>query len=89
VSIDVGKKIKKRLRFTLSSHIIQGVIVSQARRGGRLASKGFDDITDYTDPKRDIIGELAAACQKHGLKLGLYYSHWVDWEHEFGWDHTK
>lgn len=47
------------------------------------------DVTDYTNPKRDIIRELAAACKKHGLKLGLYYSHWVDWEHQYGWDHTK
>ena len=47
------------------------------------------DLGDYTNPKRDIVKELAEACQKHGLKLGLYYSHWVDWEHEFGWDHTK
>jgi alpha-L-fucosidase len=47
------------------------------------------DVGEYTNPKRDIVGELAAACRKHGLKLGLYYSHWVDWEHEFGWDHTK
>ncbi len=47
------------------------------------------DLGNYTSPKRDIVKELADACQKHGLKLGLYYSHWVDWEHEFGWDHTK
>ncbi|HKJ80043.1 MAG TPA: alpha-L-fucosidase, partial [Prolixibacteraceae bacterium] len=47
------------------------------------------DVANYTNPKRDIIKELAMACKKHGLKLGLYYSHWVDWEHEFGWDHTK
>ena len=47
------------------------------------------DVADYTNPKRDIIKELAAACLKHGLKLGLYYSHWVDWEHQYGWDHTK
>ncbi|HKL32827.1 MAG TPA: alpha-L-fucosidase, partial [Tangfeifania sp.] len=45
------------------------------------------DLGNYTD--RDIIKELSEACQKHGLKLGLYYSHWVDWEHESGWDHTK
>ena len=45
------------------------------------------DLGNYTD--RDIIEELSEACQKHGLKLGLYYSHWVDWEHEFGWNHTK
>jgi alpha-L-fucosidase len=45
------------------------------------------DLGNYTD--RDIVKELADACKKHGLKLGLYYSHWVDWEHEYGWDHTK
>jgi alpha-L-fucosidase len=47
------------------------------------------DLGNYTNPKRDIVKELAEACKKHGLKMGLYYSHWVDWEHEFGWDHTK
>jgi alpha-L-fucosidase len=47
------------------------------------------DVAEYTDPKRDIIQELSAACRKHGLKLGLYYSHWVDWEHPYGWDHTR
>ena len=47
------------------------------------------DLGDYTKPKRDIIKELADACKKHGLKLGLYYSHWLDWEHPYGWDHSK
>lgn len=47
------------------------------------------NIGHYTHPKRDIVGELAAACKKHGMKLGIYYSHWVDWEHPYGWDHTK
>lgn len=30
--------------------------------------------------KRDILGELAAAAGRHGVKLGFYYSHWQDWE---------
>ncbi len=47
------------------------------------------DLGDYTNPKRDIIAEMAEACNKHGIKLCLYYSHWVDWEHPYGWDHTK
>ncbi len=47
------------------------------------------DLGDYTNPKRDIVKELADACKKHGLKLGLYYSHWVDWEHKYGCDHTR
>lgn len=46
-------------------------------------------IGNYTSPKRDIIKELAEACKKHGIKLAFYYSHWVDWEHQYGWDHTK
>jgi alpha-L-fucosidase len=47
------------------------------------------DVYDHTAPPRDIIRDLSEACQKHGLKLGLYYSHWVDWEHPNGWDHSK
>ena len=47
------------------------------------------DLGNYTNPKRDIINEMAVACKKHGIKLCLYYSHWVDWEHKFGWDHTR
>ncbi|MEA3462930.1 MAG: alpha-L-fucosidase [Bacteroidota bacterium] len=47
------------------------------------------DVAEFTQPKRDIVKELADACNKHGLKLGLYYSHWVDWEHPDGWDHSK
>ncbi len=47
------------------------------------------DLGNYTNPKRDIVKELADACKKHGIKLGLYYSHWIDWEHKYGWDHTR
>jgi len=46
-------------------------------------------VSDYNVVKatafgRDIIGELAAACRNHGLRFGLYYSHWLDWEYEGG-----
>ncbi|WP_194777302.1 alpha-L-fucosidase [Pararhodonellum marinum] len=43
----------------------------------------------YDPESKDVIAELAAACKKHGIKLGFYYSHWVDWEHPFGWDHNR
>ena len=36
------------------------------------------DVMDATPFKRDIIKELAAACDKYGIKLHLYYSH-LDW----------
>ncbi len=47
------------------------------------------DLGNYTSPKRDLIKELSVACKKHGIKLGLYYSHWIDWQHKYGWDHNK
>ena len=47
------------------------------------------DLGNHTNPKRDIVGELAEACKKHGLRMGLYYSHWVDWEHQYGWSHER
>lgn len=28
---------------------------------------------------RDAVAELAAACRRHGVKFGLYYSHAIDW----------
>lgn len=45
------------------------------------------NIARHTDPSRDILRELSEACHRHGLRLGLYYSHWIDWEHEYGWNH--
>lgn len=38
------------------------------------------NVMDASPIKRDLIGELAAACRKYDIKLGLYYSHWQDWE---------
>jgi len=42
------------------------------------------NIVDATPFKRDVIGELAEACCKHGLKLGLYYSQELDWHEPHG-----
>lgn len=38
------------------------------------------NVVDATPFKRDVLGELADACRKHGIKLGFYYSHWQDWD---------
>lgn len=42
------------------------------------------NIYDATPFKRDPLKELAAACQKHGVKLGFYYSQAQDWHHRGG-----
>ena len=44
---------------------------------------------DGTPFGRDIIAELAEACHKHGLKLGLYYSQAIDWRERHGGGYTS
>ena len=42
------------------------------------------NIVDATPFGRDPVAELKAACDKHGLKFGVYYSHAFDWGEEIG-----
>lgn len=48
------------------------------------------NIVDATPFGRDPLTDLAAACRKHGIKLGFYYSQNLDWHHPGGggnnWD---
>lgn len=41
------------------------------------------NIVDFTPFGRDVVAELAEACQRHGMKLGFYYS-LPDWHHPAG-----
>ncbi len=54
-------------------------------------SKASDyNIVDATPFKRDVLKELAKACQEQGIKFGFYYSQAQDWHHPGGlgnnWD---
>jgi len=42
------------------------------------------NIVDATPFGRDPLKELAAACAKHGIRLGFYYSQAQDWHHAGG-----
>ena len=42
------------------------------------------NVVDATPFKRDVLGELAEACYKNGLKFGLYYSQDLDWHDKNG-----
>ncbi|GIZ08777.1 alpha-L-fucosidase [Flavobacterium sp. UMI-01] len=50
------------------------------------------NIVDATPFKRDVLKELAKACQEQGIKFGFYYSQAQDWHHPGGlgnnWDPT-
>jgi alpha-L-fucosidase len=83
--------------------------VSLARRAGQkylvITSKHHDgfclfdsqatdyDIVDATPFRRDPLKELAAECQRQGIRLGFYYSQTQDWHHPDGdgndWDYDE
>jgi len=83
--------------------------VSLAKRAGQkylvITSKHHDgfcmfksevgdyNIVDATPFGRDPLKELAAECQKQGVKLGFYYSQTQDWHHPDGdannWDYDE
>ena len=44
------------------------------------------NIVDATPFGRDILRELAYACKRHNMKLGIYYSHCLDWSDPDGGD---
>ena len=46
------------------------------------------DIVDATPFKRDVLKELSAACAKHGMPLGFYYSQAQDWHERNGAGNT-
>ncbi|MBQ8231725.1 MAG: alpha-L-fucosidase [Lachnospiraceae bacterium] len=62
------------------------VITSKHHDGFALFHSKADkfNVVDATPFKRDIVGEIAEACYKHGLKLGLYYSQDLDWHEPHG-----
>ena len=50
----------------------------------------YTDFNSINSPaKRDLVAELAEACEKHGLGLFLYYSHGRDWRHPHAANNDK
>ena len=47
------------------------------------------NIVDATPFGRDVLAELAEACRKHDMKLGLYYSQELDWSEPNGGGYRK
>ena len=68
------------------------IITAKHHDGFAMYDSKFSDATviKATPFKRDPMKELQAACQKHGIKFGFYYSHAFDWGEENGpgndWD---
>ena len=77
--IQAKKTGMKYIIMTAKHH--DGVAIWNTKIGNYSLSK-------LSGSNRDIIKELAEACRKHDMKLGFYYSHWIDWEHPYAWDHN-
>ncbi len=62
------------------------VITSKHHDGFALFHSKVDkyNVVDATPFGRDIIKELADACARHDMKLGLYYSQNIDWHEPHG-----
>lgn len=46
------------------------------------------DIVDFTPYGKDVVGQLADACHRHGMKLGFYYS-LPDWHYPLSIPHLE
>ncbi|MBQ3235708.1 MAG: alpha-L-fucosidase [Clostridia bacterium] len=62
------------------------VFTSKHQEGFAMFKSDVDsyNVVDATPFGRDVVDELAKACRKHGLKLGLYYSQELDFHEEHG-----
>ncbi len=74
------------VKLALASGMNYLVVTSKHHDGFAMYRSKVDryNIVDSSPFKRDVIGELAEACYKHGFKLGLYYSQDLDWHEPNG-----
>jgi alpha-L-fucosidase len=108
-TIPLNEYAKLKDKFTASG-FDAGFIVDLAKKAGMqyvtITAKhheGFclfktlqTDFNSVNSPaKRDLIGEMATACEKAGLGLFLYYSYAADWKHPYfyarsaGWENAR
>lgn len=69
------------VKFAKSAGMKYIIITSKHHDGFAMFDSAVSDfdIIDATPFGRDPLKELAAACEKHGIKLGFYYSQTQDW----------
>ena len=66
------------------------IVITAKHHDGFAMFKSVDpfNIVDATPFDRDPLKELAKECKKNGLKLGFYYSQYLDWHENNSWDES-
>ena len=74
------------VRFAKECGMKYIVVTSKHHEGFAMFKSRADkfNIVDATPFGRDVMAELAQACYKHDMKLGLYYSQDLDWHEKNG-----
>ncbi len=74
------------VRFAKECGMKYIVVTSKHHEGFAMFKSRADkfNIVDATPFGRDVMAELAEACYKHDMKLGLYYSQDLDWHEKNG-----
>lgn len=74
------------VRFAKECGMKYIVVTSKHHEGFAMFKSRADkfNIIDATPFGRDVMAELAEACYKHDMKLGLYYSQDLDWHEKNG-----
>lgn len=82
----IGFDAEEYVRLAMAAGMKYIVITSKHHEGFAMFKSDVDsfNIVDATPFGRDPIAELAAACKKYGMKLGLYYSQELDWHEPDG-----
>lgn len=70
------------------------IVTAKHHDGFALFRSGCDsfNVVDATPHGRDVVGELAQACARQGMRFGLYYSQAQDWHAPGGvghWEEAK
>lgn len=74
------------VRLAVDAGMQYVVVTSKHHDGFAMYRSRVDrfNIVDATPFGRDVVGELAESCRRHGMKLGLYYSQELDWRQPNG-----
>lgn len=72
------------VRAAVAGGMKYAVLIAKHHDGFCLWDSTQTDFTSYRFCSRDLVAEFVAACRRHGIQVGIYYS-LMDWRHPDGY----